>query len=83
MLGSMERDFGFVSYFSMFASVLILVALIIVMGFAVNSYKWHPELHNNLRQLDIGQLPFFFGIAMFNYGINPSVNNQEAVMKNP
>lgn len=54
MLGCMGRDLGFVAYFSLFASVFILLALFIVMGYASTEYKRHPELHENLRQLDFG-----------------------------
>ena len=77
------RTFKFISYISFFGNISIVFALIVIMSYGESSYVHEPELHKDIRYLDISQIPLFFGIAVFNFEGNGVILNIQSSMKHP
>lgn len=77
------KTFNFLSYVSMFSNCSILFGLITIMVYSEKEYVDVPKLHNNIRYIDLSNLPLFFGIAVFNFEGNGVILNINASMKEP
>ena len=77
------KTFSFLSYFSFFANISILFSLIVIMSYSEKEFVNKPELHKNIKLLDVSNLPLFFGIAVFNFEGNGIIINMKASMKEP
>jgi solute carrier family 36 (proton-coupled amino acid transporter) len=75
------KTFKFISYISIFANCSIIFALIVIMAYSRDEYVSEPELHENIRTLEISHLPLFFGIAVFNFEGNGVILNIHSSMK--
>lgn len=69
------KTFSFISYISLFANISIIFALIVIMSYGEKEYVEQPELHENIRYIQVTQLPLFFGIAVFNFEGNGVILN--------
>jgi len=77
------KSFKKLSYVSMASNVFLVVALIIIIGYCIKNHEEHPELSENLNYLNIGAMPLFFGVAVFDFEGNGVVINLHASMKEP
>ena len=77
------RSLKNLAYVSMASNVFLVFALFIIIGYCVKNHEEHPELSDNLVMLDIGAIPLFFGVAVFDFEGNGVVLNLHASMKEP
>jgi len=69
------KTFKFLSYVALFANCSIIFGLIVIMVYSENEYVDVPKLHENIRYVEISNLPLFFGIAVFNFEGNGVILN--------
>lgn len=74
------KTFKFISYISFFANISIIFALFVIVAYSEKEYVAQPELHKQIRYLNISQLPIFFGVAVFNFEGNGVIINLESAM---
>ena len=77
------KTLNFISYISLFANISIIFALIVIMRYSGKEYVEEPELHENIRYMNVSHLPLFFGVAVFNFEGNGVILNLQSSMKNP
>lgn len=77
------KTFKLISYISLLANVSIIFALGIIMFYSEQQYVREPQLHENIRYLDISSLPLFFGVAVFNFEGNGVILNVHSSMQEP
>lgn len=69
------KTFKFLSYVALFANFSILYGLIVIMIYSEKEYIDLPKLHENIRYVEVSNLPMFFGIAVFNFEGNGVILN--------
>jgi len=77
------RSFKYIAYVSVLASAFLVIALIIIVKYSLSNISEHPEMHDDLVMFDLGMVPLFFGIAVFDFEGNGIIINLHASMKNP
>ena len=68
---------------SVFASGFLVIALVIIIKYSFDNIDENPEMHEDLKYLDLTMIPMFFGIAVFDFEGNGIIINLHASMKNP
>lgn len=77
------KTFKYIAYVSFFSNISIIFALGVIMAYGERSYVDKPDLHKEIRYIDVSQLPLFFGVAVFNFEGNGVILNLHASMKDP
>lgn len=47
------KTFKYIAYVSFFSNISIFFALIVIMAYGERSYVDHPELHKEIRYIDV------------------------------
>jgi amino acid permease len=69
------KTFNFLSYVALFSNCSIIFGLIVIMVYSEKEYVDVPKLHENIRYIELNNLPLFFGIAVFNFEGNGVILN--------
>ena len=69
------RSYGCISYISGIGGVFVFVSLFVIMGYGEQDLRNHPEYHEHIKYLGLGQFPLFFGTAVFAFEGNGVVIN--------
>jgi len=77
------RSLSNLAYVSMASNIFLIFAMIVIVGYCFQNHAEHPELSENLTYFDLSGVPFFFGIAVFDFEGNGLIINLHASMKEP
>jgi proton-coupled amino acid transporter len=77
------KTFKYIAYVSLIANMTIITSLIVILTYDEKTIKEQPSLHSDLNILTPSNIPFFFGVAVFNFEGNGVVLNIHASMKEP
>ena len=77
------RTYGCIAYISAVAGVFVFISLFIIMGYGEQELRAHPEYHDHIKYVGLGQFPMFFGTAVFAFEGNGVAISLRANMQEP
>mgnify|MGYP001067332299 CR=1 FL=1 len=77
------RTFKFIAYISLLSNISIAFALIVIISYGEATYVSEPELHENIRYMDLQAMPLFFGVVVFCFEGNGVILNLHTSMRDP